>query len=843
MNMHDPVVIAKKASKLVWLAAAMALGLFACQVEDSIERDNPSDAAGTNYHLPTVSVITHADTTFRDSSSLRIRVRDSSTNSRIVRLRWTLDGSVSDSTTDTTWHPRSGLSEGQHLIVVRAVDSAGLVSLPDTVRVKVYNKPPVLAHVLDTTLSANKLLSIKLSATDSDGTVSKILWGMTKGAWTDSTGTVTLSPMAEGAKKIYWSARDDLGKVSVDSFTATFTNLAPVLAHVLDTTLSANKLLSIKLSATDSDGTVSKILWGTTKGVWTDSTGMVTLSPMAEGAKKIYWSVRDDLGKVSVDSFTATFTNLAPVLAHVRDTTLLVSQVLAVTLSAHDSDGVVKEYLFDTTGNGWDSSATAPMLRITSANESSRKIHWGVRDDLGKTTMDSFAVTFMIDRPLLTAISDTTVSASKALVIPLNARPLDGSSSAVTKYLWSTNGSTWDSSSTASISLSDTAGGALTVQWKARNSLGNVSKPDTFVVTFLHAPMITSLSVDSNLTSWSSGTGSLIFTWAGSLPNVPAGETITWTLSGGTSGLSQLYSGTSTTYTQSGIDSGVTYNYRLVGRNQFGDSAVSTGALATKYHVVPVTSGGIPWNKSIEYGTLTDSRDGQTYYTVKIGNQTWMAQNLNFRNMVGSTDTVGVCYGGNKDSCSKYGRLYTWAEAMGLMAGFNSVLGNFSLPRRGVCPSGWHLPSSFEWTSLFEAVGGDSSVGRVLKSKTGWGQDTLILGKMEYNANGEFIDSAMVYDTTIITQNGLDQLGFRALAAGYANGGTTSSYSVGHFGDWWSASELGSASAWHVIMASSTNGVCDDSNCSSSMRTSISATGLGGVNSKMVEFSLRCVAN
>jgi uncharacterized protein (TIGR02145 family) len=96
-------------------------------------------------------------------------------------------------------------------------------------------------------------------------------------------------------------------------------------------------------------------------------------------------------------------------------------------------------------------------------------------------------------------------------------------------------------------------------------------------------------------------------------------------------------------------------------------------------------------------GNVKD-RDGNSYRTVKIGSQTWMAENLNVR----TKDSW--CYNNNesKSNCQKYGRLYTWNAAM------------------EACPSGWHLPSKSEFEMLIEAVGGEWKAGKMLKSKTGW---------------------------------------------------------------------------------------------------------------------------
>lgn len=100
-----------------------------------------------------------------------------------------------------------------------------------------------------------------------------------------------------------------------------------------------------------------------------------------------------------------------------------------------------------------------------------------------------------------------------------------------------------------------------------------------------------------------------------------------------------------------------------------------------------------------EYGMLIDERDGQTYKTMKIGNQEWMAENLNYN--------IGVkyCY---HDSCAKYGRLYSWSTAMDSTGIFSTnALGCGDgrkcapdYPVRGICPAGWRLPDTSEMDLL-----------------------------------------------------------------------------------------------------------------------------------------------
>lgn len=134
---------------------------------------------------------------------------------------------------------------------------------------------------------------------------------------------------------------------------------------------------------------------------------------------------------------------------------------------------------------------------------------------------------------------------------------------------------------------------------------------------------------------------------------------------------------------------------------------------------------------------FADYRDGRVYKTVKIGNQEWMAENLNFK---GSLAQETWCYENKAEFCAKYGLLYAWNAAI------------------KACPGGWHLPDTTEWNSLILTVGGIETAGSALKSASGW----------ENNGNGT------------------DAYGFKALPAGHRAVGFADEKRIAFF---WSSTE------------------------------------------------------
>ncbi|MCD4680222.1 MAG: hypothetical protein K8S00_07525, partial [Bacteroidales bacterium] len=109
---------------------------------------------------------------------------------------------------------------------------------------------------------------------------------------------------------------------------------------------------------------------------------------------------------------------------------------------------------------------------------------------------------------------------------------------------------------------------------------------------------------------------------------------------------------------------------------------------------------------------FTDLRDGQAYNTVQIGDQCWMAENLNIGERISSSmnqTNNGViekyCIN-NPGNCDEYGGFYQWNEMME----YSTIAGS-----QGICPNGWHVPTYDEWTILYSYLGGYEVAGGKMK--------------------------------------------------------------------------------------------------------------------------------
>ena len=121
-----------------------------------------------------------------------------------------------------------------------------------------------------------------------------------------------------------------------------------------------------------------------------------------------------------------------------------------------------------------------------------------------------------------------------------------------------------------------------------------------------------------------------------------------------------------------------------------------------------------------ENNTLTDLRDNKVYKTVTIGEQIWMAENLNYKYKAGSKS---FCYNDSTKYCNLYGRLYT-----------------YDVKKVQICPEGWHVPDSVEWKNLI-----GENLNGALKADSSW----------------------MVWQGK--STNGTNETGFSVYAYGYKN--------------------------------------------------------------------------
>src|SRR5690554_4182629 len=210
---------------------------------------------------------------------------------------------------------------------------------------------------------------------------------------------------------------------------------------------------------------------------------------------------------------------------------------------------------------------------------------------------------------------------------------------------------------------------------------------------------------------------------------------------------------------------------------------MKSGAIVGQYNVNTEVDSVIFYKPTIEEttsGTFIDSRDGNEYNWVQIGDQVWMAENLAYLpsvNMVadGSEDAAGSYYyvygydGTNvaeakaTDNYATYGVLYNWTAAM------------------NACPDGWHLPSDAEWTELTDYLGGESVAGGKLKETgtTHWASPNT---------------------------GATNETGFTALPGGYRNN-TGTFHGIGYYGYWWSATEGNATRAWDRGMHCSSSSV------------------------------------
>ena len=191
---------------------------------------------------------------------------------------------------------------------------------------------------------------------------------------------------------------------------------------------------------------------------------------------------------------------------------------------------------------------------------------------------------------------------------------------------------------------------------------------------------------------------------------------------------------------------------------------------------------------------LVDERDGQTYKTVVIGSQTWMAENLKYADEEKTPNLKdgNWCYEGDSKNCETYGRLYTWAAAMDFEKKYIDVRKrvNAQTVYRGICPEGWHIPNEADWNTLADYVDGldkiKDNVGDWLKSNSEWnGNDGVGFTALPsgYKQDVDFLYQGSVANFWSAAESNAGEAKFRGLESNYSylygtNKNKASGYSV-----------------------------------------------------------------
>ncbi len=179
-------------------------------------------------------------------------------------------------------------------------------------------------------------------------------------------------------------------------------------------------------------------------------------------------------------------------------------------------------------------------------------------------------------------------------------------------------------------------------------------------------------------------------------------------------------------------------------------------------------------------GISTVNYGGQTYNTVQIGTQCWLKENLNIGIMIsGAMDQTNnsvvekYCYNNDNSNCAIYGGLYQWNEMMQYIT---------TAGAQGICPSGWHIPTDSQWTTVTTFLGWEVVAG----------------GKMKTTGTIE-TGTGLWYSPNTSATN---ESGFSAVPADHRNTDGTF-YVIGDSGYWWSSNEYNTSNAQNRIIYSS----------------------------------------
>ena len=379
--------------------------LVASAIDGDTLRSLPDSLSiNVTYTRPRVTPLPDTSVKINDSLILHLHAIDSLLP--IISYSCVIDtmGSpltVTDSTIKLFWQVTD---TGNHRLILSAMNSARIVSVPDTLFIMVTCSHPQLRLVVDSTAAINDTCVFSMQAEDSDGAVVEYSWAIDSSAWQTtqaSTLTWVFNKNASGMHSIRAFVIDNDGLLS-DTITAAIwiSLFRPTVAlRIDDTTIYAGDTLLLKADAFDTNGIIAGYTWLLDSQAIpqsANSDSVMLLFAASEGGTHIVIcaAVDDDSLESLPDSTLVRVLSGIPTITAMNDTLLSSLDSVLLTCTASDPNGSIIRYLWSTTGNGWDDSTSEPRRWFTYAGQSPARVLVAARDDDGLLGIDTIQVTF-----------------------------------------------------------------------------------------------------------------------------------------------------------------------------------------------------------------------------------------------------------------------------------------------------------------------------------------------------------------------------------------------------------------------------------------------------------------
>ncbi len=399
---------------------------------------------------PTVS-FTESATTAPTGTPITLTISASDPDGTVsaIKVVWgdgTIDNLAGTATTDSHAYAVAG----SYSVYVNATDNAALTTKSAVATKTITDRPPTVSFTESaTTAPTGTSITLTISASDPDGTVTaiRVVWG--DGTIDNLAGTATTDSHAyavAGTYSVYVNATDNSGSVTKSTTaTKTITDRPPTVSFTESaTTGTTATVITLTIASSDPDGTVSslKVVWGdgtidTLAGTATTDSHTYTSTGASKTATfTVYVNATDNSGSVTKSSTaTKTITDRPPTVSFTESaTTGTTATVITLTIASSDPDGTVsslKVVWGDGTIDTLAGTATTDSHTYTSTGASKTAtftVYVNATDNSGSVTKSSTATKTITDRPPTVSFTEsaTSVSTGQSIILTITASDPDG---------------------------------------------------------------------------------------------------------------------------------------------------------------------------------------------------------------------------------------------------------------------------------------------------------------------------------------------------------------------------------------------------------------------------------